>query len=96
MVCPAALKPNQRIAVALAGADRPSSTARVAWTSFEMYASRRGSRYRAGIDFVDADPSAVERVPRAIRPEAAYAMSPVSVANSGVDLRRAESGPASG
>lgn len=60
VVAPGGLKPNQRIAMGLVDA---TSTLRfnasVAWTSFEM--SPAGApRYRAGINFEDADPAAVD------------------------------------
>ena len=59
VVSPAALKPNQTIAVALpdhAGSTR--FTASVVWTSFEI-PPNSGPRYRAGLDFPDADPEFV-------------------------------------
>jgi len=60
VVSPGGLKPNQRIAVGLL--DETSNirfNASVAWTSFEM--SPDGApRYRAGINFEDADPAAVD------------------------------------
>ena len=54
------LKPNQRIAMALTDeTSRVKFNASVAWTSFEM--SPAGApRYRAGINFEDADPAAVD------------------------------------
>ena len=60
VVAPGGLKPNQRIAMGLVDA---TSTLRfnasVAWTSFEM--SPAGApRYRAGLNFEDADPVAVD------------------------------------
>lgn len=60
VVSPGGLKPNQRIAMALI--DEASSArfnASVAWTSFEMSPSG-APRYRAGINFEDADPAAVD------------------------------------
>ena len=54
------LKPNQRIRMALtdpAGAVRFSGA--VAWASFEI-PPKSGPRYRAGIDFLDADGAAVD------------------------------------
>jgi hypothetical protein len=59
IVTPAALKPNQKIAVALP--DEVMSirfTASVVWTSFEI-PPNSGPRYRAGLDFPDADAHAV-------------------------------------
>ena len=55
VVSPAALKPNQTVAVALpdeVGSTR--FTASVVWTSFEI-PPNSGPRYRAGLDFPDAD-----------------------------------------
>lgn len=59
IVSPGALKPNQKIAVVLH--DEVASirfTASVVWTSFEIPPSS-GPRYRAGLDFPDADAEAV-------------------------------------
>ena len=60
VVSPGGLKPNQRVALALT--DDTASTrcsASVAWTSFEM--SPAGAPgYRAGLNFEDADPAAVD------------------------------------
>lgn len=60
VVAPSGLKPNQRVAVALIDeAGQVKFSATVAWTSFEM--SPQGApRYRAGINFEDADPAAVD------------------------------------
>ena len=60
LVSPAKLSPNQRVRVMLkddAGSIEFSAT--VAWTSFEIQPGS-GPRYRAGIEFVDADPAEVE------------------------------------
>ncbi len=60
VVSPGGLKPNQRIEMALADdTARVTFNASVAWTSFEMSASG-APRYRAGLNFEDADPVAVE------------------------------------
>ena len=57
VVSPTVLKPNQRIGMALADGSRPVRfSAGVAWASFELL-----PRYRAGIEFFDADPDAVDR-----------------------------------
>ena len=54
------LKPNQRVRVALADAARSMRIgAAVAWASFEM--PQGAARYRAGIEFLDADQEAVAR-----------------------------------
>jgi hypothetical protein len=60
VVCLAVLKPNQRVRMALfddRGTVRFNAT--VAWASFEIPPSS-GPRYRAGIEFLDADARAVE------------------------------------
>jgi hypothetical protein len=57
-VASGALKPNQRVDVVLNDpVDRVTCTATVIWTSFEM--ANTGPRFRAGLDFVDADASSV-------------------------------------
>ena len=59
VVCPVKLKPNQNIAVLL---PEPGAsirfTAVVVWTSFEI-PPNSGPRYRAGLDFQDADAEAL-------------------------------------
>jgi PilZ domain len=60
VVSPAKLSPNQRVRIALkdeGGGTEFGGT--VAWTSFEIQPSS-GPRYRAGIEFVDADTGAVD------------------------------------
>lgn len=60
VISPTILKPNQRIRVTLPnGAPPLRFSAGVAWASFEI--PKAGVRYRAGIEFVDADPAAVKR-----------------------------------
>jgi hypothetical protein len=60
VVAPGGLKPNQRVAVALIDdTNQVRFSASVAWTSFEMSPSG-APRYRAGINFEDADPAAVD------------------------------------
>jgi hypothetical protein len=52
------LKPNQRIRLSLPDPTRPIRiSAVIAWAAFEIPAS--GPRYRAGADFLDADPDAI-------------------------------------
>jgi hypothetical protein len=60
VVSPTVLKPNQRVRIALAD-DRGTVrfNAAVAWASFEIPPSS-GPRYRAGIEFLDADPDVVD------------------------------------
>ena len=60
VVSPGGLKPNQRIAVALIDETaQVKFSGSVAWTSFEMSPSG-APRYRAGINFENADPAAVD------------------------------------
>ncbi len=60
LVSPSGLKPNQRVAMTLiGGTSNVQFNASVAWTSFEM--SPFGApRYRAGVNFEDADPASVD------------------------------------
>ena len=54
------LRPNQRLRMSLPDATRPIRfSAGVAWAAFEM--PKGGPRYRAGIEFYDADAEAVGR-----------------------------------
>jgi hypothetical protein len=58
VVSPTILRPNQRVRMTLPDKNRPVRfRAAVAWASFEM--PKGGPRYRAGIEFVDADPAAL-------------------------------------
>jgi hypothetical protein len=60
VLTPVPLKPNQEIVMALPGEDGTVQfNAKVAWTKFEV-ASEGAASYRAGVDFVDADPAAVD------------------------------------
>jgi PilZ domain-containing protein len=60
VVSPTILKPNQRVRMSMGDANRPLRFgAAVAWASFELAAT--GPRYRAGLEFFDADAKAVER-----------------------------------
>jgi hypothetical protein len=60
VVSPTILKPNQRLRMALAEGKRPIRfSAGVAWASFEL--AKTGPRYRAGIEFFDAEPDAIQR-----------------------------------
>jgi hypothetical protein len=59
LVSPAALKPSQMVAVVLPNNGAGIRfTAAVVWTSFEI-PPNSGPRYRAGLDFQDADADAV-------------------------------------
>ncbi len=54
------LKPNQRVRVSIPDGRRQIRfSAAVAWASFEL--AKTGARYRAGIDFVDAEADAVQK-----------------------------------
>ena len=60
VISPTILRPNQRVRVALTdegGVLRFNAT--IAWAAFEI-PPQIGPQYRAGIDFVDADPSAID------------------------------------
>ncbi len=60
VISPTILRPNQRVRMALtddAGVIRFNAS--IAWAAFEI-PPQIGPQYRAGIDFVDADPTAVE------------------------------------
>lgn len=61
VLSPTILRPNQRVRVALpdeVGLVRFNAT--VAWASFELGRGNAPPRYRAGIEFSDANPQAVE------------------------------------
>ena len=60
VVSPTIIKPNQRLRLSLPDAARVIRVAAgVAWAAFEM--PKTGPRYRAGLEFVDADEGAVEK-----------------------------------
>src|SRR5262249_19147208 len=60
LVSPAKLSPNQRVRVVLKDEGGiVDFNANVAWMSFEIQPNS-GPRYRAGLEFVDAAPAAVE------------------------------------
>lgn len=60
VVSPTSLKPNQRVRLSLPDGARPIRfSAGVAWAAFEM--PKGGPRYRAGIEFFDADTTAVNK-----------------------------------
>jgi hypothetical protein len=60
VVTPAVLKPNQRIRMALSDEAGPIRfNASVAWAKFEIPPGS-GPRYRAGIEFIDANTAAVD------------------------------------
>ena len=60
VVSPTSLKPNQRVRMSLPDPTRPIRFgAGVAWSAFEI--PKAGPRYRAGIEFFDADPPVMEQ-----------------------------------
>jgi hypothetical protein len=60
VVCTAGMKPLQELKITLTGpAGNIKFLAKVAWASFEI-PPNSGPRYRAGIEFVDADASEVD------------------------------------
>jgi hypothetical protein len=61
VVSPTILKPNQRVRVSVAEGPRPARfSAAVAWASFEI--PKGAPRYRAGLEFFDADQIAIARL----------------------------------
>ena len=76
VVSPTILKPNQRVRMALAEGKRPIRfSAGVAWASFEL-AEVCGPSYRAGIEFFDAEPDAVEKLLRSTKKSLAHRDGP--------------------
>jgi PilZ domain len=60
VVSPTILKPNQRVRMSMGDANKPLRfSAGVAWASFEL--AKTGPRYRAGLEFFDADADAVQQ-----------------------------------
>jgi CheY-like chemotaxis protein len=58
----ASLRPNQRVRIALPQDDGPVRfRASVAWAKFELPKSGGAPKYRAGLEFVDADEAAITR-----------------------------------
>ena len=60
IVSPTILKPNQRVRMSIAHGHKPLRiNAGVAWASFELV--KTGPRYRAGVEFFDAEPERVQK-----------------------------------
>jgi hypothetical protein len=60
VISPTILRPNQRVRMSLPDAIRAIRfSAGVAWAAFELL--KTGPRYRAGIEFFDADPATIQR-----------------------------------
>lgn len=60
VISPTILKPNQRVRMVLPDEERPiRCVAGVAWAAFEM--PKSGPRYRAGIEFFDAESGNLDR-----------------------------------
>jgi CheY-like chemotaxis protein len=61
VVSPTILKPNQRVRFVLADKPKPIRIGSViAWASFEL--PKGGPRYRAGVEFFDADQALIQKV----------------------------------
>jgi hypothetical protein len=70
VVSPTILKPNQRVRFILA--DKPKAIrigSVIAWAAYEL--PKSGPRYRAGVEFFDADQAAVQKVIDTKRQDAA-------------------------
>ncbi|HXH25057.1 MAG TPA: PilZ domain-containing protein, partial [Vicinamibacterales bacterium] len=60
VVSPTILRPNQRVRLSLPDGGRLIRVSGgVAWAAFEM--PKGGPQYRAGIEFFDSDPAAIQR-----------------------------------
>ena len=60
VVSPTILKPNQRVRVSMGEGNKALRfIAAVAWASFEL--AKTGPRYRAGLEFFDADADAIQQ-----------------------------------
>lgn len=60
VVSPTILKPNQRVRVSMGDSHKPLRfSAAVAWASFELAGT--GPRYRAGLEFFDADAKGIQQ-----------------------------------
>ena len=60
VISPTILKPNQRVRMAMGDSKKPIRfSAGIAWAAFEL--AKTGPRYRAGIEFFDAEPQAVQK-----------------------------------
>jgi hypothetical protein len=61
VLSPTILKPNQRVRFILADKPKPIRIGSViAWAAFEL--PKAGPRYRAGVEFFDADQTAVQKI----------------------------------
>ena len=68
VVSTSALRPNQRIRMTLEGVQGLRFNAAVAWATFELPAD--GPRYRAGIQFQDANAAVLTRLLESVNPAA--------------------------
>jgi len=60
VVSPTILKPNQRVRMSMGDVNKPLRfSAGIAWASLEL--AKTGPRYRAGLEFFDADADAVQQ-----------------------------------
>jgi len=62
VLSPTILRPNQKVRVSIAGGDDAVSRFRgtIAWAKFELPKPPGAPRYRAGVEFIDADTGAVD------------------------------------
>jgi hypothetical protein len=55
------LRPNQRVRVSISGEETVMRfRGTIAWAKFELPKATGGPRYRAGVEYMDADPAAVD------------------------------------
>jgi hypothetical protein len=55
------LRPNQKVRVSIAGEDSViRCRATIAWAKFELPGGTGGPRYRAGVEFTDADAATMD------------------------------------
>jgi hypothetical protein len=60
VLSPTILRPNQRVRVSIAGDDTISRfRGAIAWAKFELPKAAGPPRYRAGVEFLDADAAVV-------------------------------------
>ena len=61
VISPTILKPNQRVRFIVADTPKPLRIGSViAWAAFEL--PKSGPRYRAGVEFFDADQAGVQKI----------------------------------
>lgn len=61
VLSPTILRPNQKVRVTISGDDAVTRfRGTIAWAKFELPAANVAPRYRAGVEFMDADPATVD------------------------------------